>query len=383
MPGATTVDIAALLHAAESAAPVEAAAEVARCLQETFGAEDVALLLADLSGKSLVRMGESETSETVSIADTPQGTALGRQEIVVEGTRLHAPVSNRGEAIGVLEMRLPEAPDEELQREVAKVAVALGLIVIANRRYTDLFEWGQRSRPLSHAAEIQRRLLPDAYTLETDQATIAGWLQPASEVAGDTFDFSVELDRLHLSITDAMGHEVEAALLATTAVGALRNARRGAEPIEEQARQACCAIDEAIGDGYVTGQLVRVELSSGKAQLVNAGHPAPYRQRGGVVDRPKILADPPLGAFPERRYRVQTLELEPGDRLYFITDGVIERNAEAFDLEEFIERTAAEHPRDAVQLLMHELLDATGEELQDDAAALCVDWHGGGSSRRG
>jgi hypothetical protein len=43
-------------------------------------------------------------------------------------------------------------------------------------------------------------------------------------VAGDTFDFSVDRDTLHLSITDAMGHEVDAAMLATLLVNALRNA---------------------------------------------------------------------------------------------------------------------------------------------------------------
>ena len=50
-------------------------------------------------------------------------------------------------------------------------------MVIANRRYTDLFEWGQRTVPLSLAAEIQRRLLPASYTCEADQFTLAGWLR--------------------------------------------------------------------------------------------------------------------------------------------------------------------------------------------------------------
>ena len=120
--------------------------------------------------------------------------------------------------------------------EVAFAAHALAYVVIANRRFTDLFEWGQRSVPLSLAAEIQHRLLPGAYTCEAGQFTLAGWLEPAGNVGGDTFDFALERDMLHFSMTDAMGHEVAAALLATLMVGGLRNARRAGVGLAEQAR---------------------------------------------------------------------------------------------------------------------------------------------------
>ena len=101
----------------------------------------------------------------------------------------------------------------------------LAFVVIANRRHTDLYEWGQRTRPLSLSAEIQHRLLPGPQTCEGGAFTLAGWLEPAAGIAGDTFDFSLARDLLHLSITDAMGHGVAAALNATLCVGSLRNAR--------------------------------------------------------------------------------------------------------------------------------------------------------------
>ena len=120
--------------------------------------------------------------------------------------------------------------------DVALAAHALAYVVIANRRFTDLFAWGQRSVPLSLAAEIQHRLLPGSYTCEAGQFTLAAWLEPAGNVGGDTFDFALERDTLHLSMTDAMGHEVDAAVLATVLVGALRNARRAGVGLAEQAR---------------------------------------------------------------------------------------------------------------------------------------------------
>src|SRR4029079_18709259 len=109
--------------------------------------------------------------------------------------------------------------------EIARLAHLLAFVVIANRRHTDLYEWGQRTRPLSLSAEIQHQLRPGPKTCDARSFTLAGWLEPASSIAGDTFDFSLDRDVLHLSLTDAMGHGVAAALTATLCVNGLRNAR--------------------------------------------------------------------------------------------------------------------------------------------------------------
>src|SRR6185436_1888553 len=111
---------------------------------------------------------------------------------------------------------------------------------------------------------------------EAGQFTLAAWLEPAGDIAGDTFDFSLERDTLHLSMTDAVGHGVEAAMLATLLVGGLRNARRAGFGAAEQARVASIALAEHAHSGeFVTGQLVRVDLDAEEAVVVNAGHPPP------------------------------------------------------------------------------------------------------------
>jgi serine phosphatase RsbU (regulator of sigma subunit) len=288
-----------------------------------------------------------------------------------------APVSNRGEAIGVLELRLPEQPDEDGLADVALAAHALAYIVIANRRFTDLYEWGKRSVPLSLAAEIQHRLLPGAYTCEASQFSLAGWLEPAGNIAGDTFDFSLERDTLHLSMTDAMGHSVQAAMLASVLVGALRNARRARVGLAEQARQASASLAEHFHRcEYVTGQLVRVDLQSETAQIVNAGHPPPLRLRDGNVTSIELEPDLPFG-WGEHAYRVQSLVLVPGDRLVFLTDGLLERNASSLDIEVLVAQGAQMHAREAVQHLIKAVLKGTGGQLRDDATVMCLDWHGG------
>jgi serine phosphatase RsbU (regulator of sigma subunit) len=266
-------------------------------------------------------------------------------------------------------------------------------VVITNRRYTDLFEWGQRSVPLSLAAEIQHRLLPASYTCEAGQFTLAGWLEPAGNNAGDTFDFSLERHTLHLSVTDAMGHDVDAALLATVLVGALRNARRAGHDLQTQAGAASDALaDHAHHSEFVTGQLVRIDLRTGLATMVNAGHVSPLRLRGGRVEQVELAVDPPFGTVRGHAFAPQRLPLEPGDRLLFLTDGMVERNAASIDVPALVTASADQHPREAVQHLMTAVLEASGGELKDDATALCLDWHGGpersrtssgGANRRG
>jgi serine phosphatase RsbU (regulator of sigma subunit) len=161
-------------------------------------------------------------------------------------------------------------------------------------------------------------------------------------------------------------------------VGALRNARRAGTGLAEQARLASAGLGDFAQDGgFVTGQLVRIDLATGTALMVNAGHPPPLRLRDGRVERLDLLADPPFGTVPDYEYREQPLPLLPGDRIMFVTDGMLERNAASVDIAALMEAAAGLHPREAVQHLIRAVLQAVDGELADDAAALCLDWHGG------
>jgi serine phosphatase RsbU (regulator of sigma subunit) len=300
-----------------------------------------------------------------------------------EGTRLVVPVTDRGDAIGLIDLRLPWEADEEAVSDIAAAARALALVVVACRRHTDLFEWSKRSLPFSLAAEIQRRLLPSAFTCEAGQFTVAGWLEPANAVGGDTFDYALDRDILHISITDAVGHDVHAATLATVLVGALRHGRRAGMSLPEQARHAneSLAAHFPLGQ-FVTGQLLRIDLGSGEMVVVNAGHPAPLRIRNNVVAELDLEVDLPFGLQPGRSFHIQRVALEPGDRLALVTDGLLERAAEQFDLGTLLASTIHQHPWEVVRRVGEDLIHATGGDLRDDATVVCLDWRGGPSRVR-
>jgi serine phosphatase RsbU (regulator of sigma subunit) len=181
-----------------------------------------------------------------------------------------------------------------------------------------------------------------------------------------------------VSITDAVGHEVEAALLATLLVGSLRNSRRRGLDLATQARTAndALAAHARLGD-FVTGQLLRVDLRSGGATIINAGHPWPLRLRDGQVEEVPLDIDLPFGLQPGRTFQVLDFALAPGDRLVFVTDGMLERNAARLDIAAILSQTRDLHPRELVHELGAALQHATGGDLRDDATVLVLDWYGG------
>jgi serine phosphatase RsbU (regulator of sigma subunit) len=397
------LDIGRLLEAVEGSPPIDAVDVLASELRRVVHAHHVSLLIADLSGNAVVRLshvtsdhaednGRNERTRSLPLAGSVYEQVLFSQRaaVVPEGDHwlVLTPVTERGDAIGILELFLPTEPDAEVLDKLVAAGHALAYVLIASRRHTDVFEWGQRDRPFSLSAEIQRRLLPSSYTVEGGAFTLAGWLEPANNVGGDTFDYSLEREYLYASITDAMGHAEEAALLATLTVGSLRNLRRRRASPAEQADDANAALlAMARPDQFVSGQMIRVRLADGSVELVNAGHPPPYLVSAGQAAELAVPPGAPLGVA-DVAYDTQMFQLTPGDRLVLVTDGFLERNAD-LNFSKILEGTVDRHPRQVVRELADNVLQVTGGNLQDDATVLCIDWYGpqgernaiGGASR--
>ncbi|MFD4191393.1 PP2C family protein-serine/threonine phosphatase [Amycolatopsis thermoflava] len=370
--------LASVLAAAERASPVRSVDVVAAYLAERFAASDTSFLLVDLVGRELVRLDgtalHGADAERVDLAGSVYERVLYSQEPFHDQGRVIVPVTHRGDAIGLLETTVP-GPD--VLRQVGEVAHALAYLIVTDRRFTDLYEWGERTTQVSLAAEIQHQLLPPAPSCEAPEFTLACALVPADDVGGDTYDYALDHGTLNLSITDAVGHDVQSGLVATLLMGALRGARRANRPLADQAAEADRAVLRHAKIPYATGQLFRVELDGGRAEVVNAGHPLPLLLRDGHVREVPLHRDTPFGTgLQDKPHEVQVVDLRPADRLFLLTDGMLEREAASVDLRRLARETAGLHPRAVVQTLTRAVVDAADGHPKDDACVICLDWMG-------
>ncbi len=378
----------------ESASPTEVAEVAARVLAEDLGASATRLLLVDYRLCVLQALSPGGERPSIPVDKGAPGRAFTSQQpaVVVEGggARVWVPVTVRGERLGVLETRLPLPPDARTLQSLAGLATALAHALQVASRQTDLYEQAARTQRLTLAAEVQWQLLPGRGCTGPGLC-LAGQLEPAYQVAGDNFDWSVAPDHVMVSLSDGMGRGVEAAQVTALAVHALRNARRAGLPLADQARMA----DEAIygvhgGDLFVETLLLGVDLPRGPARAICTGSPCLLRQREDVVEPIALEGQIPLGLFEGTRYREQEVDLALGDRIVLISDGV--HRARPGGREEFgssgLERAILAvtdmPPPEAVRHIIQELLGYhLHSELRDDAVVVVFDWDDPGVSSGG
>ena len=135
---------------------------------------------------------------------------------------------------------------------------------------------------------------------------------------------------------------------------------------------------------FATAQVGRLDTVTGVLSWVNAGHPAALLIRGsGAVSELTAPISRPVG-FGDAAPVVSTTRLEPGDRVLFFTDGVVEERLDdgiqfgEARLRELVEQTTADRlsVAETVRLLSHALMEARGGRTSDDASLLLVEWRG-------
>jgi serine phosphatase RsbU (regulator of sigma subunit) len=258
-------------------------------------------------------------------------------------------------------------------------------LLVTKNSYTDRFFQARRRMPMSLSAEVQWALLPPL-SMETPQVALAGILEPAYDVAGDSMDYALNDDILNMAVIDAMGHGLNASLLATLAVTTYRHARRQDVGLERLYAFMDRAMDEQFGpDQFVTAQMMQLHVGTGHLDWVNAGHPEPLLIRGHrVIQTLQSPGTLPIG-FGGASPLVSSMQLRPGDQVLFYTDGLVEEHGlggEQFGEARLIETVERVSPlnggvQSLVRNLSQTLMRERGGVTTDDATLLLMEWRGG------
>lgn len=355
---------------------------------EMIGGRDVTVLLQDYDQMTLVALPGTglHVDEPQPIDDSLAGIAFQTDEVVEQPwgdvVRLYVPLLDGTDRVGVLVFTVDHL-DENERRLTRRLAGLVADMLVTKSMYTDRFFQARRRQPMTLSAEMQWQLLPPLM-MTTPQVAVAGALEPAYDVAGDSFDYALNDDVLHMCIIDAMGHGLDAALMATLAIGAYRHARRTDVDLEDlYAAMDAAVADQFDSDRFATAQMARLDVGSGRLRWVNAGHPPPLLLRGGRVvgelESPTTLPVGFGGATPV----VTETSLERGDRVLFFTDGLVEehrRGGAEFGearMRELIELVEADGVpvQESVRRLSGVLMAERGATTDDSTMLMC-EWRG-------
>ncbi|MFJ6567827.1 PP2C family protein-serine/threonine phosphatase [Streptomyces sp. NPDC091292] len=368
------------------ATAADLATAAARCAA-VFELEQAVVYLTDIQQRQLIPL--TDDTAPLDIDGSRAGWAYRTLSLRVEESGTGAmiawlPLVDGAERLGVLAVHTAALDAVRLRRGRA-LAALFAMMITSRRGYLDTVVQRMRTQPMRLPAEMLRTFLPPR-TIGNSHAVSTAVLEPAYELGGDAFDHSLTDTTLHVSILDAMGHDLGAGLTTAVTLAACRNARRTGADLPALVDSVDLALSRWLPDQFCTGVLARLDLASGRLRWCNCGHPPPllirHERLVGALVRP---ADPPMGMpaqFLGAPRTVHETALEPGDRVLMYTDGVTEsrlRDGTEFGLERFAESviraTAGGEPAaETLRRLIHSLLDAGGNRLRDDATILMVEW---------
>ncbi|MEU2440001.1 GAF domain-containing SpoIIE family protein phosphatase [Streptomyces rubradiris] len=356
---------------------------------ERLGGRRPQVLLQDYGQMLLVPLpGEGLTGGEPQVIDDSEAGRCFLDAALVEapqedGVRVHLPLLDGGDQVGVMAVTLDSVDDDD-RRLLCRISGLVADLLVTKHGYSDLFFDVRRGEAMSVAAEIQWSVLPPLAMI-MPRVAVAGILEPAYDVAGDSFDYALNDGVLHVAMIDAMGHGLDAATMATVAIGSYRHARRAGVGLSEIYAFMDRAVARQFGpEHFVTAQMTQLDTTTGRMQWVNAGHPPPLLVRDHRVAQrlvsPTTLPVGLGGAEP----RVSELGLVPGDRVLCFTDGVVEEHEsggaefgedQLIDCVNRLERTGR-GIRAVTRSLSHTLKRARGGQTSDDATLLMVEWRG-------
>lgn len=372
------------LHQIANVLPPASIGSIVEVVCDVVGARAGRLYVADYGLRSMRQLGpDGPLGPPLAIEGTLQGRVFADGSTIASGadpTVVYVPLTDGTERIGLLELDFDAW--HETPPVLAPVVFALVSTLLAKKRYSDAWARCRRAQPLSAAAEVQWDLLPPL-AASAENVAVAGIVEPAYTIGGDSFDYALNSCGLDFAIIDAMGHGMSAVLMAAAAINGLRNVRREGGSLSEAYEQVDRLIIDHFGDScYVTGQLGSLDNRSGVLTWINAGHPLPLLVRNGSFAGALPCAPSVPMGLGGPVVEIAEVALQSGDRLLFYTDGITEsrsKDGETFGearLADFLVRATLDRVpvSETVRRLSANVLNFVTTGLADDATMFLVEY---------
>lgn len=251
-------------------------------------------------------------------------------------------------------------------------------------------------RDLQEAKKLQHSLVPEPFQ-QFENATVSLILQSSGHVGGDMIGYYFKSKtRLGLYALDVSGHGISSALMTarmasylsvanpaySLAMERLANGEYQPRPPAEIVSDLNARmLDDIDTDLYMTILLVDIDLTTGNARILQAGHPHPLIQRKDGKLEYVGHGGLPVGLIPMAQFQEFEVALGEGDRLIVHSDGFTEaakKTGEMLDEAGFallIKSNAEIEGLELLSKLVSEVESFSGtEEMADDLSAIALEF---------
>ncbi len=271
-----------------------------------------------------------------------------------------------------------------------------------NRLLSDALAEMQRlhesiNNDLIQAQRLQQSLIRERYR-SFGASQISLMLRPSGHVGGDLVGFfQINAQRVGMFAIDVSGHGITSAMMTARLAGYVSGTAPDQNialivndlgiydahpPAEFAAHLNRVVIDEMQSDSYFTMAYADIDLASGRVRMVQAGHPHPAVMRAGGAVEFVGQGGLPLGMFRDARFESFDVALQPGDRLFLMSDGLIEAEGPLGDqlgTEGFARILASRADRtgpELLEMIYWDLAAFTEEEFSDDISGALFEYFG-------
>jgi serine phosphatase RsbU (regulator of sigma subunit) len=325
-----------------------------------------------------------------------------RQPSLVKNTRRHKAFRASGSAYRSL-LGLPVITDNKVQYAIFVVstvsnafeeetlgtlqayAAQAGAAIENAARIQNAISLERYQEQLKIAKDMQEDLLPTSLP-GSEKLHFAAVSETAEEVGGDYFDiFQADEHHYNIAIGDVSGKGTRAAFYMAEVKGMFQALCASNSSPLDFVRHANRAVHACFQPGYfVTLTYLQLDASTGKGELVRAGH-CPTMIFRAASDEVETLRDGTLALgmvqgkhFDKHLGEAEKIQIAPGDVILLYTDGIIEtRNeeGESFGFDRLKETLALHARTNAPQLgdiILETVREFAEDQLHDDYTILVV-----------